>query len=92
MDHLDKTILVLNNFNLCPLTESPVLGTECLQCEHMNSIEEEFFCTYAAGENPDALSIREIINRLLDLLVTGQTTVTKDEIIRMITNPSESNG
>ncbi len=84
MDDLNKTILVLNNFNLCPLTESPVLGTECLQCEHINNIEEEYFCTYEVGENSDGLPVKEIIYKLLDLLMTGQTTVTKNEIIRMI--------
>ena len=86
MNDLEKTIIILNNFNLCPLTESPVLGTECLQCEHMNSIDEEFFCGYEAGENLDGLPVKEIIDKLLDLLVTGQTTVTKDQIIRMITD------
>lgn len=84
MDHLDKTIIVLNNFNLCPQTDSPVLGTECLQCEHINSIDEEFFCTFEAGDNLDELPVKEIIDKLLDLLMSGQTTVHKDEIIRMI--------
>lgn len=86
MNDLEKTIIILNSFNLCPLAESSVLGTECLQCEHLNSIDEEFFCTYEAGENPDGLPVKEIISKLLDLLVNGQTTVTKDEIIRMINN------
>jgi len=81
---LDRNTIIINNFNLCPLTESPVLGTECLQCEHINNVEEEFFCTYEAGEILDGLPVKEIIDKLLDLLVTGQTTVTKDEIIRMI--------
>ena len=81
---MDSNTIILNNFNLCPLTESPVLGTECLQCEHMNSIDEEFFCTYEAGGNLDGLVVKEIIDKLLDLLETGQTTVSKDEIIRII--------
>ena len=81
---MDGNTIIVNNFNLCPVTDSPVLGTECLHCEHMNSIEEEFFCTYEAGENLDGLPVRKIIDELLDLLVTGQTTVSKDEIIRII--------
>lgn len=81
---MDRNTIILNNFNLCPLIELPVLGTECVQCEHINNVEEEFFCTYEGRENPDGQPIKEIINKLLDLLVTGQTTMTKDEIIRMI--------
>ena len=86
MDHLDKAIIILNNFNLCPLTDSAVLGTECLHCEHMINLEEEYFCTFDDEENLDGLQVKVIIDKLLDLLISGQTEVSKEEIIRMITD------
>lgn len=81
---MDRQIII-GNFNLCPLTQSPTLGTACLECEYMRNIEEELFCICEDDENRDELSVKEIINILLDLLTVGCTTINRDEIKRIIT-------
>lgn len=81
---MDRQIII-SNFILCPLTQSPTLGAACLECEYMQNIEEEFFCSCEEDENQDKLSVKEIINMLLDLLTAGHTAINRDEIIRMIT-------
>ncbi len=82
---MDREIIV-TNFNFCPLIQSAVLGMACLECEHVNNIEEQFFCTCEEDEDKDQLAVKDIINKLLDLLAAGQSTVNRDEIIRMITD------
>jgi len=77
--------IVINNFNLCPLTQLPTLGTECLQCEHMNNNEAEYFCIYDE-DSQAGLPIKEIIDILLDLLVAGKSTISQDELMRIITD------
>ena len=76
----------ISNFNFCPLMQSPTLGSACLECEHMNKVEEEYFCICEEEENPDQLSVREIINVLLDLLTEGYTTIDRNEISGIITD------
>lgn len=80
---MDRQIIT-SNFILCPLTQSPTLGTACLECEYMKNIEEDFFCSCEDEEKLDELSVKEIIDTLLDLLMAGRTTIAKDEIIRII--------
>lgn len=82
---MDRPI-VINNFNFCPLIQSPILGMECMECEHIHNIEEEFFCLCEDDEDRDELSMKEIINVLLDLLEAGNTKINRDEIIRIITD------
>lgn len=82
---LDRQIII-SNFNLCPLTQAPTLGTACLECEYVKNIEEEFFCIREDDENQDELSVKEIINMLLDLLTAGYTKIDRDEIKRIITD------
>ena len=78
-------IIIVDNFNLCPLTQSPTLGMVCLECEYMQNIGEEYFCVHEDDEDRDELSVKEIINVLLDLLMAGNTKINRDEIIRIIT-------
>lgn len=78
--------IIINSFNLCPLTQSTTLGIGCLECEYMTSTEEEFFCTCEDDENQNGLLVKDIINMLLDLLMAGYTTIDRDEIKRMITD------
>ncbi len=82
---MDRKIII-DNFNLCPLTQSTTLGTACLDCEHMKKIGKEYFCTCEDEEHQDELSVKEIINILLDLLIAGHTTIDRDGIIRIITD------
>ena len=82
---MDRQIII-GNFNLCPLTQSPTLGTACLECEYIKNMAEEFYCICEDDENQDELSVKEIINMLLDLLTAGYTTINRDEIKRIITD------
>jgi hypothetical protein len=75
-----------NSFNLCPLTQMTTLGTACMECEYMTKADEEFFCICDEDANEDQLSVKEIINLLLDLLLAGHTTINRDEIVRLITD------
>lgn len=52
----------------------------------MKNVEEEFFCICEDDENQDELSVKEIINLLLDLLMAGKTTINRNEIIQRITD------
>jgi len=52
----------------------------------MINLEEEYFCTFDDEEKLDGLQVKVMIDKLLDLLISGQTAVSKEEIIRMITD------
>lgn len=78
------TPIIINNFNLCPLTQVPTLGTECLECEYMQVVAEEYFCICEDDENRDELSVKEIIMVLVNLLSDGRTTIGRDELIRQL--------
>jgi hypothetical protein len=80
---LDRPIII-NSFNLCPLTQSTTLGTACLECEHMQTLEDEYFCTFEDDDNQNLLSVKDIINVLLDLLMAGCTKINRDKIKRII--------
>lgn len=82
---MDRPIII-NNFNLCPLTQAPTLGTECLECEYLQAVAEEFFCICEDYGNSEELSVKELIVLLLDLLSEGRTTIGRDELMRQISD------
>lgn len=82
---MDREIIV-SNFNFCPLIQSAILGVACIECEHVKNIEGEYFCMCEEDEDKDQLAVKDIINKLLDLLAAGHSTVNRDEIIRLITD------
>ncbi len=82
---LDRPIII-NSFNLCPITEATTLGTECLECEWIQAVGDDFFCICEDNKNQDELSIKEVIVELLNLLNDGIHTVGRDELIRKISD------
>lgn len=82
---MDRPIII-NNFNLCPLSQAPTLGTECMECEWIQVVGDDFFCICEDDADQDELSVKEIIMVLLDLLSDGRTTIGREEIIRKISD------
>ena len=78
--------IIISNFNFCPQTQTPTLGTACLDCEYVNKVGDEYFCLGEEDVGKDALSVKEIIDALLELLMAGHTTIDRDEMIRLITD------
>lgn len=76
--------IIISNFNFCPQTQTPILGLACLDCEFVHKVGEEYFCLGEGDEDGDALSVKEIIDVLLELLMAGHTTVDRDEFMRLI--------
>jgi len=82
---MDRPIII-NNFNLCPLTQAPTLGTECLECQYIEVVGDDYSCLCEDDANRDELSLKEIIVVLLDLLSEGRTTIGRDELVRQISD------
>ncbi|MEN6347884.1 MAG: hypothetical protein ABFD08_00595 [Syntrophomonas sp.] len=80
-----ENLIIIGNFNFCPSRQMPIIGVECLQCEYMKKVDEEYFCTCEDSRlNEDGISIKEFINILLDLLAAGEIIVEREKILKII--------
>ena len=83
---LAKEIL-MGNFIFCSLRQVPVLGLECQGCEFITSTEGSHYCICENEEykhSGEEYSIKELINILLDELVQGKMTVSRDELENLL--------
>lgn len=63
-----------------------ILGTDCLMCEYLDDSGEDVYCTCSDEEiENDAgdFSIKEIINLLIELLIAGQVTINREQILKL---------
>lgn len=83
-----KRIIIMGNFIFCPMHQMPLLGNECQGCQFVSKIEEEYFCVCKPEEESqtpmDEFDLKELINILVDLLYEGQTSINKEEFIKIL--------
>lgn len=81
-----ENIIIMGNFNFCPLHQMPVLGNDCQECEYIRKVEADFFCICEPEEDAssDEFDLKQLINIMIDLLYAGQTSIKREELISIL--------
>lgn len=79
-----QNIIIMGNFNFCPMRQMPVLGNDCEDCEHIRKDEETYFCVCEEETSLDEFDLKQLINIMIDLLYEGQTTIKREELINIL--------
>jgi hypothetical protein len=82
--------IIMSNFNLCPRIGYPVIGNECLECEYINSVDEEtHFCLYDEEAAGSEIRIVDLIGFLAQLLENGKNRIGLDELSQLFMTEEE---
>ncbi|MDD3270369.1 MAG: hypothetical protein PHX14_13705 [Syntrophomonadaceae bacterium] len=82
-----EKLILMGNFIFCPIYERPLLGIECQECQFISKIDENYFCNCEPEEEsqtpPEEFDIKELINIFVDLLYSGQTSLKREELMKL---------
>lgn len=72
--------IIMSSFNLCPRMGCTVIGNECLECEFINSVDDDYFCLYDEETMGQEIRIVDLIGFLAQLLENGQNRIGLDAL------------
>ncbi|MEN6328332.1 MAG: hypothetical protein ABFD18_19255 [Syntrophomonas sp.] len=83
-----EKVILMGNFIFCPMQQMPRLGNECQECQFLSKTEENYYCVCELGEEEQTsageFDLKELINIMIDLLYKGQTSLKKEELIKIL--------
>ncbi|MEQ8175203.1 MAG: hypothetical protein ABRQ26_09060 [Syntrophomonadaceae bacterium] len=81
--------ILMSSFNLCPRMGYPVIGNECLECEYINSVDDDHFCLYDEETMGHEIRIVDLIGFLAQLLENGKNRIGLDELSQLFMNEED---
>jgi len=75
--------IIMSSFNLCPRMGFTVIGNECLECEYINSVDDDYFCLYDEETMGQEIRIVDLIGFLAQMLETGKNRIGLDELSQL---------
>lgn len=83
-----ENVIIMGNFIFCPLHQMPLLGNDCQECEYIRKDEETYYCVCEPAEedqtSAEEFDLKKLINIMIDLLYEGQTSLRKEELIKIL--------
>lgn len=75
--------ILMSSFNLCPRMGYTVIGNECLECEYISSVDDNYFCLYDEETMGQEVRIVDLISFLAQLLENGKNRIGLDELSQL---------